>query len=198
MDFLTSLIEIIKTSEAILTWKILSVCLFVSNALLLLRYSEFFSAILSDMDKYIKLSCLIFSILFIYKIIADSFLCILDKRKNKIAEKQLQINLLNSILALSKSELAVLKYIFCRPTQHAWLSKDLLEAILLTHKGIIKIVQDKRGSPSGLNFSLYINSDDTLYTLSDQAKKVISEHLQEIKTKWRNARINRNLDNYQE
>ena len=42
MDFLTTLIEIIKTSEAILTWKILSVCLFVSNALLLLRYSEFF------------------------------------------------------------------------------------------------------------------------------------------------------------
>ena len=170
----------------------------LSFALLLLRYSEFFSAILSDIDKYIKFSCLIFSILFVYKVLADSFLCILNKRKNKIIEKQQQINILNNILTMSKSELAVLKFLYSRPSQYAWLPKDLTEAILLTHKGCIDIVKDKRGSSSGLNFSLYINSDDTLYTLSDQTKKVISEHLQEIKTKWRNARINRNLDNYQE
>ena len=158
----------------------------------------FYYDILSDMDKYIKFSCLFFSILFIYKILADSFLCILNKRKNKIAEQQQQINILNNILSLSKGELAVLKYIFYRPAQCAWLPKDFLEAILLTYKGYIKVIQDKRGSSSDLNFSLYINTDDKLFTLSDQAQKVIAEHLKEIKSKWRKAHIHRNLNHYQE
>ena len=161
-----------------------------------------FNDILSGMDKYIKFSCLIFSILFVYKILADSFLCILNKRKNKIIEKQQQINLLNSILALSKGELAVLKYIFNRPDYSAWLPQNLTAAILLLHKGYIKIISRQR--PQGNIFedmdikNFYKNDSDILYTIHDDTKKLIQAHQEEITHTWQKIRINKNFNKLQD
>ena len=202
MNFIDIIITIAEHINIFLSWKILSVALFVSNILLAMRLFNVFNAILSGMDKYIKFSCLIFSILFVYKILADSFLCFLNKRKNKITEKQLQINLLNSILALSKGELAVLKYIFNRPDYSAWLPQNLTAAILLLHKGYIKIISQQR--PKGNIFedmdtkNFYKNDSDILYIIHDDIKKLIKAHQEEITHTWQKIRINKNFNKLQD
>ena len=187
LDFLNFL-ELINK---FLSWRLLIPVTFISFAFLGLDFVPIFHDILHAMFNYIVVSCILFSLLVICKI---GFL-LQELIARTIKLKREESNNLNSLLSLSKPEIAVLKYLFYRQTNSAWLPPDFTEAILLLHKGYLEVVSEKRKSFDALNF--YLNEKDTLYKLSEATLHLINKHKEEITRKWKKIRINKRLEQYQ-
>ena len=152
----------------------------------------------------IVMSCIFFSLLSCCKLISQLF-----DRRNELAKKaqaeaeaeaektRIEAEKLSMLLNLTKSEVSIIKYLLAQPTLSAWLPNETA-TILLTHKGYIEIVCNKRKKFDIFdNMNLYKNENDTLYTLSQQTRDLINTHKEEINSKWRKIKRNRTLDNYQ-
>ena len=146
----------------------------------------------------IVISCIFFSLLGVCKI-AFQLEELIRWKNDSVKKSQDEANKFNLLLNLSKSEISVIKYLLTRPALSAWLPNETI-TILLTHKGYIEIVCNKRKKFDIFdNMNLYKNENDTLYTISQQTKDLINNHREELNQnqKWRKIKINRRLDNYQ-
>lgn len=187
MDF-SSLLE---HFDYILSWKFLVTAVFLSYAFLGLYFVPWLHDILHDMFNYIVYSCIGFSLLLICKI---GFLLQELISWKRTLERQEQSHL-DALLNLSKSEAAVMKYLFLRPNHSAWLPPDMPDTSLLLHKGYIEVIVDKRKSPDPLNF--YTSEKDSLYTLTENTLITLNKHKDDFMTRWKKVKIDKLFDKYQ-
>ena len=118
--------------------------------------------------------------------------------KNKKLEDSRRIEALkSSILHLSKSEIAILKFFLQQSLYTAWLPDEDTSVILLENKNIIhnvdfsrtKIVDFWHGSNRNLSCNLYQITADT--------RKLLTEMQGELSKKWRNIKTNKTFADFQ-
>lgn len=185
-DILT-FIQILKEfNNKFLLWNSLLAGIFLSFSLLFLCFIDFFHGILKNMLNYIIIICLILLLLCIYKALWDFGEKIIKNRKFK-----------KDFFTLSKNELAIIKYLFYRPNQSAWLPQNMPEPLSLLHGAFVEIISQKRDCSDFVHFNLYRNNSDKLYKLTKSTLNLIKNNEKEIFTKWKKLRINKYLDKIQ-
>ena len=137
--------------------------------------------ILENMLNIIVISCILF-------IVLTEFVSRKMERENK----------LELLLNLSKGEAALIKYLFFRPTQTAWLPPDWPETILLLRKNYIEEVANHRIlGRLDEDFNFYRSSNDRLYLLNDDTVNFIKAHQSEILPKWKKINYSKKFNKYQ-
>ena len=137
--------------------------------------------ILENMLNIIVISCILF-------IVLTEFVSRKMERENK----------LKLLLNLSKGEAALIKYLFFRPTQTAWLPPDWPETILLLRKNYIEEVANHRIlGRLDEDFNFYRSSNDRLYLLNDDTVNFIKAHQSEILPKWKKINYSKKFNKYQ-
>ena len=150
------------------------------------------------MYKYIILFCIIAGLLCFCKIIFQLQELMAWKKKTEQEQKvnqEREQNMINNFLNISKKELAIMKFLFHRKTKSAWLPCNLTEAILLTKKHYIKIIQSSRKSMEMFNF--YINQNDILYSITPETLNLINKYKSDVTQKFKSVHYDKILNKYQ-
>ena len=149
-----------------------------------------FHDILENMLNIIVISCILFIVLTICKI---SF-----QLTEYVSRKIERENKLKLLLNLSRGEAALIKYLFFRPTETAWLPPDWPETILLLRKNYIEEVANHRTlGRLDEDFNFYRSSNDRLYLLNDDTVNFIKAHQSEILPKWKKINYSKKFNKYQ-
>ena len=146
----------------------------------------------------IVISCIFFLLLIVCKI-AFQLQSLIEWKKKVEQEQQEQTEKakekLNVFLSLSEKEMAIIKFIFTRPTKSAWFPL-YSEIALLLHKQYIEVIAHKRDYNE--NFSLDKSTKDKLYKISETALSLIEQNKEEIQISWKKIHINKKWINYQD
>lgn len=129
----------------------------------------------------------------IYRSVSGAFKAVQHYRdaKNKKLEQSRRLETLkNSLLNLSKNEIAILKFILAQDNYSAWLPEAGLSVILLEAKNILHNIDFTRNKL--LNGSLY-----NPYQITLEAHNIITNTPQEFHKKWRKVKPDWSLQDCQ-
>lgn len=120
----------------------------------------------------------------LYKAVSACFSAVSKHKADKEAQKNESIRkerMIQDILNLSKSEIAILKFILAQEHNIAWMPDEHKTIIMLREKGIITLFcKDSKTISTGqsLNFA-------SLLTIPDNVQKLLSHMPQDFHKKWR-------------
>ena len=137
---------------------------------------------------------------FIYRSVSGLFKIVQlywDARNKKIEDSRRIEALKKSILHLSKSEIAILKFVLKQHLHVAWLPNEDTSVFLLERKNIIRNVDLTKtkivGTWRGSNYGISCN----LYQLTDKARMLLTEKHKELYKNWRKIKTKCSFSDFQ-
>ena len=125
----------------------------------------------------------------IYRSVSGAFKAVQHYRdaKNKKLEQSRRLETLkNSLLNLSKNEIAILKFILAQDNYSAWLPVYDKSIIILQNKGFISLISNtSKEIPSYSTFYADFFSSASLFSVPNSIRLLIDNMPQEFHKKWR-------------
>lgn len=136
----------------------------------------------------------------IYKAVFACFKGVANYKASRLKEKEKVTQnerITKDIQALSKQEIAILKFVLAQHSHVAWLPCSCTPIILLAKKGLISIFsKNSKNIPTHSRYYEF-GSNALLFTIPDNVRKIIDDMPQEFHKKWRKIKPESSLEECQ-
>ena len=136
----------------------------------------------------------------IYKAVSACFKAVSNFKTNRLKEREKTAQkerMMKDIQALSKQEIAILKFVIAQPSHVAWLPASYAPVIILAKKGLISLFSKKsKNIPAHSRYYEFL-SEALLFVVPEYVQKLVADMPLEFMKKWRRIKPDRSLDECQ-